>query len=95
VKAAQQKEKADEKEERKHLIDQWRKDKVKWEKDLAVHQSCGGLVKTFWAAPKHPTWGKRRPQQSIAFSYISDALGDEEEAAQSKCDDSEGGSEGK
>lgn len=83
AKAAQQKEKADEKEERKRLIDQWRKDKDAWEKDLAVHQSCGGLVKNFWAAPKHPTQGKRRPQRSIASSYISDALGDEEEAIES------------
>ncbi len=70
-----------------------------------MHQSHGGLVKTFHAAPKHPTQGKRRPQWSIAFSYMSDALGDEEEAAESdgyktvtawsECDDSEEGSEGK
>ena len=47
AKAAQQKEKADEKEERKCLVDWWRKDKDAWEKDLAVHQSCGGLGKNF------------------------------------------------
>lgn len=58
AKAAQQKEKADKKEEQKHLINQWRKDKDAWEKDLAVYQSCGGLVKNFQAAPKHPTLGK-------------------------------------
>ena len=55
ARAAQQKEKADRKEAGKRLIDQWRKDKVTWEKDLAVHRSRGGLVKTFQAAPKHPT----------------------------------------
>jgi len=47
ARAMRQKEKADKKEERKWLIDQWRKDKDAWEKDLAVHQSCGGLVKHF------------------------------------------------
>ena len=83
AKAAQQKEKADEKEERKRLIDQWRRDKDIWEKDLAVHRSCGGLKKNFRAAPKHPTRGKRKPQRSSALSYISDALGDEEEAVES------------
>ena len=47
AKAVQQKEKADEKEARKRLINQWRKDKDAWEKDLAAHRSCGGLVKNF------------------------------------------------
>ena len=105
AKAPQQKEKADKKEERKYLIDQWKKDKHAWEKDLAVYRSHGGLVKNFWAAPRHPTQGKRRSQWSIAFSYSSDALSDEGEAidpdsyktvtAQSKYDNSEEGGEGK
>ena len=104
AKVAQQKEKADKKEERKRLIDQWRMDKHAWEKDLAAYRSHGGLVKNFRAAPRHPTRGKRRPQQSIAFSYSSDALSDEGEAidsdsyetvtAQSEYDNSEEGGEG-
>jgi len=105
AKAAQQKEKVDEKEDRKRVVDQWRKDKDAWAKDLAAHRSRGGLVKNFRAAPKHPTRGNRRLRRSIASSYVSDALGDEEEAVESdgyetvtawsECGDSEEGSEHK